>query len=133
MATFNLQIVTPDKLFYNEEVDMLVVRTTEGDVGILKGHTDYVASLDIGIIKIKKDGVFKEATIAGGFIQVDKEKTTILTEAAEWPIEIDVERAKKAKELAESIINRKLSEREMDMAEVRLKKALNRIRTAQKD
>ena len=133
MATFNLQIVTPDKLFYNEEVDMLVVRTTEGDVGILKGHTDYVASLDIGIIKIKKDGVFKEATIAGGFIQVDKEKTTILTEAAEWPIEIDVERAKKAKELAESIINRKLSDREMDMAEVRLKKALNRIRTAQKD
>ena len=133
MATFNLQIVTPDKLFYNEEVDMLVVRTTEGDVGILKGHTDYVASLDIGIIKIKKDGVFKEATIAGGFIQVDKEKTTILTEAAEWPVEIDVERAKKAKELAESIINRKLSDREMDMAEVRLKKALNRIRTAQKD
>lgn len=133
MATFNLQIVTPDKLFYNEEVDMLVVRTTEGDVGILKGHTDYVASLDIGIIKIKKDGVFKEATIAGGFIQVDKEKTTILTEAAEWPIEIDVDRANKAKELAESIINRKLSEREMDMAEVRLKKALNRIRTAQKD
>ncbi|MBP8762719.1 ATP synthase F1 subunit epsilon [Acetoanaerobium noterae] len=133
MATFNLQIVTPDKLFYNEDVDMLVVRTTEGDVGILKGHIDYVASLDIGIIKIKKDGVFKEATIAGGFIQVDKEKTTILTEAAEWPVEIDVERAKKAKELAESIINRKLSDREMDMAEVRLKKALNRIRTAQKD
>ena len=55
MATFNLQIVTPDKLFYNEDVDMLVVRTTEGDVGILKGHIDYVASLDIGIIKIKKD------------------------------------------------------------------------------
>ena len=133
MATFNLQIVTPDKLFYNEDVDMLVVRTTEGDVGILKGHIDSVASLDIGIIKIKKDGVFKEATIAGGFIQVDKEKTTILTEAAEWPVEIDVERAKKAKELAESIINRKLSDREMDMAEVRLKKALNRIRTAQKD
>ena len=100
---------------------MLVVRTTEGDVGILKGHTDYVASLDIGIIKIKKDGVFKEATIAGGFIQVDKEKTTILTEAAEWPTEIDVERANKAKDLAETIITRKISDIEMDMAEIRLK------------
>lgn len=133
MATFNLQIVTPDKPFYNEDVEMIVVRTTEGDVGILKGHTDYVASLDIGIIKIKKDGVFKEATIAGGFIQVDKEKTTILTEAAEWPSDIDVDRASKAKELAESIINRKLSDRDMDMAEVRLKKAINRIRTANKD
>ena len=133
MATFNLQIVTPDKPFYNDDVDMLVVRTTEGDVGILKGHTDYVASLDIGNIKIKKDGVFKEATIAGGFIQVDKEKTTILTEAAEWPTEIDVERANKAKDLAETIITRKISDIEMDMAEIRLKKAINRIKTAQND
>ena len=133
MATFNLQIVTPDKLFYNEDVVRVVVKATDGDVGILKSHIDYVASLEFGFIKKKKDEVFKGATIAGGFIQVDKEKTTILTEAAEWPVEIDVERAKKAKELAESIINRKLSDREMDMAEVRLKKALNRIRTAQKD
>lgn len=133
MATFNLQIVTPDKLFYDDDVDMIVVRTTEGDMGILKGHTDYVAALDVGVIKIKKDGVFKEATIAGGFIQIDKEKTTIVTEAAEWPGDIDIDRAERAKELAEAIINRKITDREIDVAEIRLKKALNRLRLSSKD
>lgn len=133
MATFNLQIVTPDKLFFDEEVEMIVVRTTEGDVGILKNHTNYVAPLDIGVLKIKKDGNFREATLAGGFIQVDKEKTTIVTEAAEWPMDIDMERAKKAKERAEAIINRKISDLEMDMAEVKLRKAINRIRAAKGD
>lgn len=133
MATFNLQIVTPDKLFFDEEVEMIVVRTTEGDVGILKNHTNYVAPLDIGVLKIKKDGNFREATLAGGFIQVDKEKTTIVTEAAEWPMDIDMERAKKAKERAEAIISRKISDLEMDMAEVKLRKAINRIRAAKGD
>lgn len=133
MATFNLQIVTPDRLFFDDEVEMIVVRTTEGDVGILKNHTNYVAPLDIGVLKIKKDGHFKEATIAGGFIQVDKEKTTIVTEAAEWPMDIDVERARKAKERAEAIINRRISDLELDMAEVKLKKAINRIRVAKGD
>ncbi len=133
MATFNLQIVTPDKLFYDDDVDMIVVRTTEGDMGILKGHTDYVAALDVGVIKIKKDGVFNEATIAGGFIQVDKEKTTIVTEAAEWPGDIDIDRAERAKEKAEAIINRKITDVEIDIAEIRLKKALNRLRLSSKD
>ncbi|MBP2027977.1 F-type H+-transporting ATPase subunit epsilon [Acetoanaerobium pronyense] len=133
MATFNLQIVTPDKLFFDEEVEMIVVRTTEGDVGILKNHTNYVAPLDIGVLKIKKNGSFKEATLAEGFIQVDKEKATIVTEAAEWPMDIDIERAKKAKERAEAIINRKISNLEMDMAEVKLRKAINRIRMAKGD
>lgn len=133
MATFNLQIVTPDKLFFDEEVEMIVVRTTEGDVGILKNHTNYVAPLDIGVLKIKKGGSFREATLAGGFIQVDKEKTTIVTEAAEWPMNIDMERAKKAKERAEAIISRKISDLEMDMAEVKLRKAINRIRAAKGD
>lgn len=133
MATFNLQIVTPDKLFYEDDVDMIVVRTTEGDMGILKGHTDYVAALDVGVIKIKKDGVFKEATIAGGFIQIDKQKTTIVTEAAEWPGDIDIDRAERAKQKAEAIINRKITDREMDVAEIRLKKALNRLRLTSKD
>lgn len=133
MATFNLQIVTPDRLFYDDQVDMIVVRTTSGDVGILKGHTDYVAALDVGVIKIKKDGVFHEATIAGGFIQVDKEKTTIVTEAAEWPKDIDRDRAERAKEQAEAIINRKITDVEIDIAEIRLKKALNRLRISSKD
>lgn len=94
-GTFNLQIVTPDKLFYNEDVDMLVVRTTEGDVGILKGHIDYVASLDIGIIKIKKDG--NRSYNSWRLYPSRQRKNYYSNEGlAEWPIEIDVERAKKS-------------------------------------
>ncbi|WP_099190033.1 ATP synthase F1 subunit epsilon [Tepidibacter mesophilus] len=126
---FSVEIVTPDKKFFEGTAEMIVVRTINGDVGILKNHASYVAPLDIGVLKLKKDGSFKEATVAGGFIQVDKEKTTILTEAAEWADQIDVQRANKAKEEAEAKI-KSASGKEIDLLEVDLKKAINRINTS---
>jgi F-type H+-transporting ATPase subunit epsilon len=128
---FALEIVTPDKKFFEGTAEMVVVRTTEGDVGILKNHASYVAPLDVGVLKIKKEGVFKEAAIAGGFIQVDKEKTTILTETAEWSHEIDLQRAQRAKERAKSKL-KTTNEKDLRLVEFKLKKALNRIKVAQK-
>jgi len=81
---FALEIVTPDKVFYNETAEMVIVRTTEGDRGILKNHRPLVSGLSTGILKIKKNGKFKEAKISGGFMNVDKEKTVIVTESADW-------------------------------------------------
>lgn len=130
-STFDVEIVTPDKKFFEGPSEMVIVRTIEGDVAILKNHENYVAPLDIGIVKIKIDGVFKEATIASGFIQVDKEKTTIITDAAEWPGEIDVERAKKAKEKAETKMKNK-DNIDLALAELQLRKALNRINVVEK-
>jgi len=109
-SVFKLEIVAPDKKFYDDEAEMVVVRTKEGDVGILKDHVDYVAPLDIGVVKIKKGGNFKEAAIAGGFIKVGKEKVTILTDAAEWPAEIDIDRAQKAKLSAEEALKKPTDE-----------------------
>lgn len=83
-SEFLLQVVTPDKVFYDDEVEMIITRTTKGDRGILKDHIPFVAGLVEGNLKIKKDGNFKEAKISGGFVTVDKEKTTILTESAQW-------------------------------------------------
>lgn len=123
---FSVEIVTPDKKFFEGTTEMVVVRTINGDVGILKNHASYVAPLDIGLLKLKKDGSFREATVAGGFIQVDKEKTTILTEAAEWVDQIDVQRATKAKEEAEIKI-KSANGKKMDAFEIDLKKAINRI------
>lgn len=128
-STFDVEIVTPDKKFFEGSAEMVIVRTIEGDVAILKGHESYVAPLDIGTVRFKKDGVFKEATIAGGFIQVDKEKTTIITDAAEWPEEIDLERARKAKEKAENKLKNK---NDIAIAEIQLRKALNRIKVVDK-
>ncbi|CAH2215003.1 ATP synthase F1 subunit epsilon [Tepidibacter aestuarii] len=126
---FSVEIVTPDKKFFEGTAEMVVVRTINGDVGILKNHASYVAPLDIGVLKLKKDGSFKEATVAGGFIQVDKEKTTILTEAAEWADQIDIQRANKAKEEAEAKI-KSAHGKEIDLLEIDLKKAINRINTS---
>lgn len=81
---FALEIVTPDKTFYNGNAEMIVVRTTEGDRGILKNHRPMVAGLSEGTLRLKKDGKFKEAQISGGFIQVDKEQAVIITESADW-------------------------------------------------
>ena len=81
---FALEIVTPDKTFYNGSAEMIIVRTTEGDRGILKDHRPLVAGLATGTLRIKKDGNYKEAKISGGFMNVDKDKTVIVTESADW-------------------------------------------------
>ncbi|MEG1284378.1 MAG: ATP synthase F1 subunit epsilon [Romboutsia sp.] len=81
---FALEIVTPDQTFYNGTAEMIVVRTTEGDRGILKNHRPLVAGLSTGTLRIKKDGNYKEAKISGGFMNVDKEKIVIVTESAQW-------------------------------------------------
>ena len=71
---FAVEIVTPDKTFYNGNAEMIIVRTTEGDRGILKNHRPLVAGLSTGTLRIKKDGKFKEAKISGGFIRLIKKK-----------------------------------------------------------
>ena len=69
---FALEIVTPDKTFYNGNAEMIVVRTTEGDRGILKNHRPLVAGLSIGTLRIKLDGKFKDAKISSIFIDSSK-------------------------------------------------------------
>ncbi|WP_425446166.1 F0F1 ATP synthase subunit epsilon [Dethiothermospora halolimnae] len=133
MAGFVLEIVTPDRKFFEEEVDRVVVRGQEGDLGIMKNHIPLVTPLNIGRIKISQNNEEKEATIAGGYVEVGRDKTTIITDAAEWPEEIDVKRAEESKKRAEERLNKKSSD-EVDLmrAEVAFRKALNRINMAKR-
>lgn len=101
MASFILEIVTPDRSFFSGEVDMVIVRGMEGDLAVLKDRAPLVTPLAIGKITIKNGEKERIAAVAGGYIKVTKEKATIIADAAEWPEEIDVERAKRAKERAE--------------------------------
>ncbi|SCG81865.1 ATP synthase epsilon chain ATP synthase F1 sector epsilon subunit [Proteiniborus sp. DW1] len=130
MAGFMLEIVTPDRKFFEEEVDMVIVRGVEGDLGILKGRAPLVTPLDIGKIKIKQDGKIRIAAIAGGYVEVGNEKTTIISDAAEWPEEIDIDRAKGAKQRAEERLKRR-DNIDVARAEIALRKAVNRIRVAE--
>ncbi|KGG80670.1 ATP synthase F1 subunit epsilon [Caloranaerobacter azorensis H53214] len=132
MSQFTLEIVTPDRKFFEDEVEMVIVRGIGGDIGILKNHTPMVTPLSIGKIRIKKDGEIKEAAIAGGYIEITKDKTTVITDAAEWPEEIDVRRAEEAKKRAEQRLKSGKGEIDVVRAQIALKKALNRLELAKK-
>ncbi|MDP3386774.1 MAG: F0F1 ATP synthase subunit epsilon [Eubacteriales bacterium] len=130
MSKFMLEIVTPERLFFDDEVEMVIARGVEGDIGILKGHEPFVTPLQIGTIKIKIDGQFKLAAISQGYMQVTKEKVVILVDTAEWPEEIDVNRAEKARERAEKRLQQKTADLDILRAEIALKKAAARLGVA---
>ena len=130
MTPFKLDIITPEKKFFDGETEQIIVRTTVGDVGILNGHEPYCAALGIGQMRIMIDGEFRRAATSGGIIKVSRSKTVILVDSCEWADEIDVERAEAAKEIAEDRMKSAESDRQMKMAEIKLKRALNRIDTA---
>ena len=130
MTPFKLQIITPEKTFFDGETEQIIARTTVGDVGILNGHEPYCAALGIGQIRVMIDGHFRRAATTGGIIKVSREKTVILVQACEWADEIDVNRAEHAKEVAEGRIKAAHSDNELRLAEAKLKRALNRIDAA---
>ncbi len=130
MSEFLLEIVTPESKFFEENVEMIVVKGLNGDIGILKDHEPYITPLAIGRIKIKQNGKFKIAALSQGYIEVTEEKATILADTAEWPEEIDVKRAEAAKERAEKRLEEKSENLDILRAEIALKKALLRLNLA---
>ena len=84
MATFHLKVMTVDRCFYDDEVDRIIIRTTQGDVGILPNHIPYIAAIGIGGLTIFKDGEKRMAAVAGGFVDVSKEQTVVLARTCEW-------------------------------------------------
>lgn len=128
MTPFKLQILTPDKEFYSGETENLIVRTTVGDKGILARHEEYVAALPIGKLKVKLDGKFRTAAVSEGIVKVSRDKTVVLVQSCEWADEIDIERARAAKEIAEERMKKaKAEDKEYLIAEYKLKRAINRI------
>ena len=130
MTPFKLQIITPEKTLFDGETEQVIVRTTVGDVGILKGHEPYCAALGTGQMRIMIDGEFRRAATSGGIIKVTKDETTILVQTCEWADEIDIARAEAAKDEAEKRKKAAKSDAELMLAEAKLARALNRIDTA---
>lgn len=128
---FKVQVICPERVFYDGECDMLELRTTEGEIGVLAGHIPLTAVVAPGVLRIKKEGETKEAALHDGFIEILQDKVIVLAEACEWPDEIDINRAKEAQIRAERRL--KGSENiDVERAEVALKKALLRIDVGQK-
>lgn len=135
MSTYMLEIVTPERKVFAQEVDMISVKGVEGELGILAGHIPLVTPLQIAPMRIKVDGQVHWLAIHGGFLEVRSDKVVVLAESAELPEDIDVERAKAAKIRAEQRIT--MAERskrdsvDHRRAELSLQRAVTRIRVSE--
>lgn len=132
MKTVQLDIVTPERKVYSEQVEIVNARTVEGAIGVLPGHAPLVAMLEISTVRMTRDGREERVAVSGGFMEALPEKVTILAEAAELPEEIDVERAKRAKERAERRLSQSGDDIDVVRAELALRRALNRLEAASK-
>ena len=128
MSTFYLEVVTPERKFFEGQAEMIIVHTPDGEIGILKDHEQAVVAVTAGVIRFLVDGVWKEAAITPGFMEVTTEKTILLVDTAEWPEEVDINRAKAAKERAEERLQQKLAYLEHIRSQASLARALARLK-----
>ena len=122
-----LQVICPDRIFYEGEVSMVELNTTEGEMGIYPKHIPLTSILAPGILTITEENGLKNAALHSGFVQILPEKVTIMAEVAEWPNEIDLDRAEAARDRAEERIRTKNSKTDMARAETALQRAIARI------
>lgn len=129
-TTFQLEIVTPEKLVVNEAAEKAQIPGLNGYLGILPGHAPLITELAVGVISYRASGDTHNLSVAWGFAEVLPDKVTILAEAAERPQEIDVPRAEKSKERAETRLKSNDPQVDYDRAEDALQRAETRLKVA---
>lgn len=131
-GTFTLEVVTPEELLFKDEVQFLVVPETYGELGVLRNHAPMIAALDVGVLRYTdEDGRIKRMAISGGFMEVMNNEARVLAETAEPGDDIDVLRAKAAKERAEARLAAKAADTNLARAEAALQRAVARIQAAE--
>ena len=127
---FKVEIITPDRVFFTGEADMIEFNTGDGQIGVYKNHIPLTTVLEPGVVVIHNDDQQKVAAVHAGFAEILGEKVTLLAELAEWPDEIDINRAEAAKQRAEDRIAAKSENLDLKRAEYALHKSLTRIDVA---
>lgn len=131
MKTFPLEIVTPEKVTLQAEVEFLVVPAFEGELGVLPGHTPLLAQLQPGVLRITQAGSITPFAISGGFVEVTPQRVAVFAETAEMAEEIDIERARFAAERARSRLTAPADEVDLAHVEAALRRALVRLKAAE--
>lgn len=125
--TLTLEVISPERTFYKGEATMVEFNTTEGYLGIYPDHIPLAVIVAPGILVIHEESEEKKAAIHSGFAKITQDKITIFAEIAEWPDEIDVNRAEEARIRAERRLAGDKSGIDLARAEVALKRSLIRI------
>ena len=128
--SFQLRIITPERVFFEGPVDMIEFNTTEGEIGIYRNHAPLTVIIKPGILTITDGESVKEAALHAGFAEILQDQVTIMAEIIEWPDEIDISRAEEAKKRAEDRLASKTSETDVARAETALRRAMARIEVA---
>lgn len=122
-----LDVVTPEKVCYCADVNMVIARTLSGDIGILPGHAQLIGALAIWPLRVVTDEGECQLAVAGGFIEVNPDKITVLANSAELAEEIDAERAAAAKARAEARLKNSPPDIDLNRTEVALRRAIMRL------
>ena len=127
---FKVEIVTPEKLSFSEEVESLVVPAERGYLGVLAGHAPLLCTLRPGEIRVLKDGNEDFFATSGGFMEVTPRKTSLLVESAENVGDLDVPRAQESLKRARERLASTETSVDRQRAEAALERAQNRLRVA---
>jgi len=134
MGKLHLEIVTPAKITVSRDVDMVVAPGSLGEFGILEGHVPFLSGIMPGELRYAVDGKTEHISVTSGFAEVSDDNVSILVDAAEAALEIDIERAKKAMERATERLSKDRSAEDVDFirAEAALKRAITRVKVKEK-
>jgi F-type H+-transporting ATPase subunit epsilon len=128
-----LEIVTPERLVFSEEVDAVTLPGSEGELGVLPHHAPLVSTLGIGELRIRRGGEEELFAIAGGFLQVRPDRVVVMAETADIASEIDLEKAQQARAEAEKALESGFEEgADLAAARAALQQALLRIRVGER-
>ncbi len=129
--TLKFEIVSADRVVYSDDVDVVVAPGSMGELAVLPNHAPLMTSLDIGEIRVRKEGQEVELFTNGGFLEVNANKVIVLADSAERAEEIDITRAEAARKRAEERLKTHPPDMDMTRAEAALKRALVRIQVGQ--
>ena len=125
---FHLKVISPERIFYEGDAEMVELETTEGEIGVYAEHVPTTAVIVPGILYItEEEENVREAAVHDGFIEILQDRITILAQSCEWPEEIDLDRAEHARERAEERLRSKTPETDVLRAETALQRSLARI------
>ncbi len=132
MATIRLEVVTPEKMVFSDDVDLILAWGVEGQLGILPHHAPLMTMLQPGDLMYRKGTREEYLTISGGFLEVRPDKVVVLADACERAEEIDVTRAEEAKKRAQEVLKTTAAGVDAAAAEAALRRSLARLKAVEK-
>lgn len=132
MATFKIKVVTYEEKVLEQEAEFVLVRTTEGDMGILPNHSPFIAGLSTGEMKIRLNGKEEKYFVSEGLLEISNNVVTIIATEAIPADQLDVERAKKEVEELKAKLTKMQEDKDILITQKNLHKALMKVQVAEK-